>query len=210
MADGSPELRDTDRIRALSDGVFGFAMTLLAIDLRLPPGTTPANLTQALLALGPHYFAFALSFIVIGAYWAGHRRLFAHVAGADDRLVWLNLLMLASVAFLPFPTAVVASLGETVSGVVFYAAAMTFAGLLMAVMWLYISSQPSVAAAGLDRRTFLVHTIRGFAPPLVFGASIPVAILVTPAAARLVWFVLGGAFLLFDLVSNGRGESGEA
>jgi uncharacterized membrane protein len=210
MSDRVPnEPQQTDRVRALSDGVYAFAITLLAIDLRLPPATTSADLGRTLLGLSSHYFAFVLSFAVIGSYWTGHRRVFAHVERTDDRLVWLNLLVLLSIAFLPFSTSVVASFGDTTVGVVVYAASMVAVGLFMTALWLYVGAHPSLAAPDLDRRTFIVHTVRGLVPPAVFAASIPVAF-VSPAAATYVWFVFGGAFLLFDLLTNGLAERGRA
>jgi len=97
------------RILALSDGVFAIALTLLILDIAVPATTSDAGLPKALLHLWPRYLAYALTFLVIARFWVIHRQSFLLIARADAALIWLNLLLLLLIAFLPFPTAV---LGE--------------------------------------------------------------------------------------------------
>src|SRR5215813_10137818 len=97
------------RILALSDGVFAIAITLLIIAIGIPATTSDAGLPEALLGLWPRYLAYVLSFLVIARFWVTHHLAFRLIARYDATLVWLNLLLLMLVAFLPFPTAV---LGE--------------------------------------------------------------------------------------------------
>src|SRR5918993_3965261 len=98
--------RSTQRIEAFSDGVFAIAITLLILDLRIPAreGSDAAGLLNAILGLWPSYFAYALSFTMIGIYWANHHYLFKLFAKTDHGLNLLNLLLLMFIAFLPFPT----------------------------------------------------------------------------------------------------------
>ena len=97
------------RILALSDGVFAIAITLLIIAIAIPATTSDADLPKALLSLWPRYLAYVLSFLVIARFWVTHHLAFRLINRYDATLVWLNLLLLMFVAFLPFPTAV---LGE--------------------------------------------------------------------------------------------------
>lgn len=94
------------RILALSDGVFAIALTLLVLEIAVPATTSDARLPKALLGLWPRYIAYLLSFVVIARFWVTHRLTFRLIGCGDDTLVWLNLLLLMFVAFLPFPTAV--------------------------------------------------------------------------------------------------------
>jgi uncharacterized membrane protein len=82
------------RLLALADGVFAIALTLLVIEIALPEGTSDARLGAALVALGPHYFAYVLSFAVIARFWIAHHRVFRYIRGYDDTLIWLNFLFL--------------------------------------------------------------------------------------------------------------------
>jgi uncharacterized membrane protein len=189
-----------ERLTALSDAVFAFAITLLAIDLRLPPGTTAANLGSQLASLRPHYFAFGLSFVVVGAYWAAHRRIFRHVRQLDDRLIWLNILLLATIAFVPFPTSVVAEFGDTPEAVILYAATALVIGCVLTGLWLYTVSQPELATE--EGRTALrSYAVRSLAAPLVFAVSIPVA-LVSPAVAVDLWIASGILYFGYDIFLN--------
>src|SRR5579863_9784914 len=96
---------DIGRILALSDGVFAIAVTLLILDIAVPATTSDDALPKVLLGLWPRYLAYALSFLVIARFWVIHHGSFQLIVRYDDALVWLNLLLLLFVAFLPFPTA---------------------------------------------------------------------------------------------------------
>lgn len=99
---------DTGRVEAFSDGVFAIAITLLILEIKVPQGHGAAELWRALGAQWPSYFAYAVSFLVIGVIWVNHHTLFAHLARVDRTLLFLNLLLLMLVSALPFPTALVA------------------------------------------------------------------------------------------------------
>src|SRR5688572_2585814 len=82
-----------DRIVFFSDAVIAIAITLLALDIRLPELDEPngAALRDALWDLRPNYLSYLISFFVIGMYWQVHHRIFREVRRYDERLVWLNL-----------------------------------------------------------------------------------------------------------------------
>nr|MBA3301869.1 DUF1211 domain-containing protein [Thermoleophilaceae bacterium] len=87
---------DLNRTTAFSDGVFAIAITLLVLNVEI--GTNEPALGEALSALLPEIFSYALSFAVIGRYWVLHHRLFGDLEGVDGRLTTLNLAFLAFVA----------------------------------------------------------------------------------------------------------------
>ena len=99
------------RFEAFSDGVFAFAITLLVLGFAVPELHPPTDgaLAGALLRLWPNLIAYALSFGVIGIMWQNHHALFRMVARVDRMTVFLNLLLLAGTAFIPFATG---TLGE--------------------------------------------------------------------------------------------------
>ncbi len=95
----------TDRLAAFSDGVFSIAATLLVLDIAVhPPGTPLHQVLQA----WPGYLAYVVSFLTIGAAWLVHTALTGRLARSDPNFLELNLLVLLVVAFLPFPTRLVA------------------------------------------------------------------------------------------------------
>ena len=121
-----------ERLIFFSDAVFAIAITLLVIEIRVPHLTTGSSdeALQALRSLVPSFFGFALSFVVIGRFWMGHHSAMANVAGYSSKLIWPNLLLLMSIAFMPFATAFMsANIGQLVP-TVFYNATLMVTALL--------------------------------------------------------------------------------
>src|SRR5439155_20416822 len=103
------ELRDTARIEAFSDGVFAIAITLLVLELHVPPrGNLHGSLLGALAGHWPSYVAFLVSFVILGIMWANHHDIFKLIAKTDRTFAMLNLALLLLVVLQPFPTALVA------------------------------------------------------------------------------------------------------
>src|SRR6476469_605198 len=104
---GSALRGDSARLEAFSDGVLAIAVTLLILDVRVEPAEGE-SLAHALHASLPQIGAYAPSFLQIGIIWANHHSLFRLVERVDQVLLLENLLLLASVSFLPLPTGLVA------------------------------------------------------------------------------------------------------
>jgi uncharacterized membrane protein len=121
----------TSRLEAFSDGVFAIAITLLVLEFRVPDGDG-TRLGHDLIHLWPSALAYVVSFGTIGVIWVNHHAIIDRVSGADRVLLFLNLLLMATVAFIPFPTSVLA---RHLGGPGDRAAAVFFASslLLMAV-----------------------------------------------------------------------------
>lgn len=119
------------RLEAFSDGVFAIAITILALELRVPhvDELTPLNLARALLDLWPTYFAFLLSFSTILIIWINHHARMALLERIDGLLVFSNGLLLMMVAALSFPTALV---GEHLTGPAGKTAVVTYALFVLA------------------------------------------------------------------------------
>ena len=102
---GAPRSLSKGRMESFSDGVFGFAITLLVVDLAIhPPGSPLGQVLDA----WPSYFAYVVSFLTIGAAWLGHTALTDRLKRVDPIFLLVNLLLLMVVVFLPFPTRLVA------------------------------------------------------------------------------------------------------
>ena len=98
----------TARVEAFSDGVFAIAITLLILEIRVPPAGAAGGLWAGLLALWPSYVAFLLSFFVVLVMWVNHHELMRLVRVVTYPLLFANGLLLLTVTFVPFPTAVLA------------------------------------------------------------------------------------------------------
>ena len=140
----SAELFKPDRLLAFSDGVFGVAITLLVIDLRLPPippGDESA-LLQALLGMEQNLFVFVFTFIIVGMSWLGHHRKFSYIDKVDGRLLWLNLLYLLALCLVPFVSSVLAEHGDSRLAFTLYAGVMALTDILSAGLSSYGLREP--------------------------------------------------------------------
>ena len=135
VADRTP-VNGLERLAFFSDGVYAIAATLLAIDVRVP--MTDERFTLAhLAALTPSIAVYALTFVVIALFWVSHHRMFDMIVRTDYTLVWLNMLVLMVVAFLPVPNRIFAHYLSSPYAVVFYAVTVALAAMANAMLWRY-------------------------------------------------------------------------
>jgi uncharacterized membrane protein len=175
--EGSPGGRTVDRVVQFSDGVFTVALTLLVVDLAVPDlaaGSTEADLQRALQGQFPSVQAFLLTFWVVAMYWLTHHRHFRLIHRYDSRLLVLNLVLLMTIVFIPWPTAVLGHYGSYVTAWVLYAVAMAAIGFAAAALWWYGSGDHGLSdRVTPDLRRY--YTARSLTPPIIFVLSIPVA-----------------------------------
>jgi len=177
------------RILALSDGVFAIAITLLIIAIAIPAATSDAGLPDALLELWPRYLAYVLSFLVIARFWVTHHLAFRLIARYDATLVWLNLLLLMLVGFLPFPTAVLGEHIGSPAAAVLYATSVCLAGAASAAYWWYASGRGNLLRPDVGRARVRALRARGLSGPVLFGLSLPIAAF-APYAAEVLWVLV--------------------
>ena len=98
------------RIEAFSDGVFAIIVTLLVLDLKVPPltdATSAGELAQGLIAQLPRFLSWLISFIIVCKFWLNHHHVLGQARHADYALVWINSIFLMGQSFIPFPTALI-------------------------------------------------------------------------------------------------------
>jgi uncharacterized membrane protein len=179
------------RLVQFSDGVFTVALTLLVIDIavpNLPAGTSPDVLTRQLWDQLPNIAAFALSFWVVGAYWLTHHRHYVFIRRYDGTLLLLNLLLLMTVCFIPWPTAVIGHFGNYFVAWVLYALSMAAMGFATAAVWFYASSRPALVD-GVTPELRRFYMARAVVTPAVFLISIPIAA-INLAVGEYSWILI--------------------
>ncbi len=177
---------DYDRTVALSDGVFAIALTLLVLTIDFPNlhGTAVGQLGQALHHRVPQVLTYALSFAVLGYLWLRHHAFFGEINGVDARLAVLNLVYLALVAFLPYPTRLLGVYGSETVSVVSYAATIVVLSLVGSAMRLHAERHQLISGGTLE------SWFHQMAAPAIFAISIPVALLMGSTAGELTWILL--------------------
>ena len=138
---------DSGRIEAFSDGVLAIAITLLVLEISVPPEAFE-HLGRAILDLWPSYLAYVTSFATIGAVWLVHHGIFRQMSHADHVVVRLNLLLLMIAAFLPFPTRLLAEAIEDAdaerTAVLFYGGVLVALLSTLAALSRYVASRPEL------------------------------------------------------------------
>lgn len=174
-----------ERLVFFSDAVFAIAITLLAIEIRLPEVDISA-LPEALPALIPQIIAFVISFLWIGMFWVIHHRIFRLIKGFDNTLLWLNISLLLLIAFMPFPSSILGRYPGSRISVIIYATSAAVVGLLAFAIWRYASSRHRLIDPDLDP-VFIRFAGYGLLnAPGFFLASIFIA-LFSPVAAIISW-----------------------
>jgi uncharacterized membrane protein len=178
-----------ERIIFFSNAVIAIAITLLAIDIRLPEldEVDSGTLAEEPWDLWPHYLSFLVSFVVIGTYWQVHHRAFRSIRRYDETLIWLNLAFLLCVAFLPFASSVLGEHGDEPAAATFYALCIAATGLTEAALWIYAVRGRRLVDAAMDPFEVRLSVMRALAPPVVFLVSIPI-IWVSPTLGMACWF----------------------
>jgi uncharacterized membrane protein len=147
----------TQRLEAFSDGVFAIAITLLVLDLTVPQRqeTGPeGGLGAALAHEWPSYFAYLVSFLVIGIIWVNHHTVFSHVRQVDRVVLFANLALLLTVSVIPFPTRLLAT--YLTAGSDAHVAAAVYSGTMLAMsmafslLWLAITRNEGLLHEHLD------------------------------------------------------------
>jgi len=180
-----------ERIVFFSDAVFAIVITLLVLPLTaemdLPEGG--GGVAAHVWEMRRSVLTFAATFLVVGQFWTAHHGIYGRIRRFDAGLVSLNLWVLLTVAFLPFPAAVLGRrLGDEVFPVVFYACSMTLVSAMLTLTWLYAVRRGLIAGdvPAQERRGV---SLRSAVTTGLFVLSIPVALLgLVPAA--VMWLVV--------------------
>jgi uncharacterized membrane protein len=181
-----------DRLEAFSDGVFAIAITLLVLQIGVPEADE-GELWQALTDEWPSFAAFTVSFFLIGIVWVNHHGVIDQLHRANRTVLFLNLLLLFFVAFLPFPTALLAEhldagVDEEVAAAV-YMGAMSLVSISFGVLRTYTYARRDELGLDLTDEQIRRRTRLFSAGTPVYVVSIGIAF-VSPAAVLVITALL--------------------
>jgi uncharacterized membrane protein len=181
-----------DRVIFFCDAVVAIAITLLVLGLPLPhlsPRAGNGAVWHALYGLRDAYLAFLISFVVIGAHWRTHHRLYRAVIRVDQRLIALNMAWLLMIVITPYATRLL--YGNGGFGVRFSVYACVQVIILLTI-WLMSRHLRSAGLAGPDvRETAGSDDAIVLTAAAMFALSIPVAFVTEWAFAFWVAAALG-------------------
>ena len=173
---------ETARVEAFSDGVFAIAITLLVLEIKVPPPHLTGHggtLFQALLDLWPSYIGYLISFVTIGIMWVNHHSMFVLIRRTDRYFLLLSVVFLMFIAFLPFPTALLAEYLTEPKGrrlaVAVYSASFILIALAYNAVWWYAAREGRLLEPDADREAVETIGKRYLIGPAAYGLSFVLA-----------------------------------
>ncbi|MGA2650622.1 MAG: TMEM175 family protein [Terracidiphilus sp.] len=161
--------RSIERLAALSDGIFAFAMTLLVLDLHIPTAAqahSEGELLAALCALGPQWITWGMSFMTLGIFWAGQQTQLNHIGEGTRDLTWIHLGFLFGVTLLPLSTRLLAEFITYRSALLIYWLNILTLGAMLYWSWTHAThaglikdDTPDEVRAGICRRILIAQSL---------------------------------------------------
>jgi len=190
----------TSRLEAFADGVFAIAATLLILNVEVGE-LDGESLAHALVHLWPAYIGYAVSFVTIGIIWVNHHTVLGLIRSSDRVFLFINVLFLLCIAFIPFPTRLLATYVQTGDGraaAVLYGITLTTTALCFNLMWRYaIGGGGRLLRPDADRRVVDGIT-RSYRPGIaMYAGATVVGIFQAEVGAALF-----AAIALFYVVSS--------
>lgn len=161
----------TGRIEMFSDAVFAIVITLLVLQIqvpKIPPAAVAESLTAAILAMWPEFLSYAVSFLSVGIYWVLHHFMFRYIQRSDRMLLWLNLIFLMFVSFLPFPTALLGAYGRQPVIAQIYGLTLAVIGLTLSLIWVYATSGRKLVDPKIDDLMVKLTMWKTLIPPALY------------------------------------------
>jgi uncharacterized membrane protein len=164
--------QSVERLAALSDGIFGVAMTLLLLDLHVPARElihSEGDLRSAFLQLAPQLLVYLMSFLTLGIFWVGQQTQLNHLERSSRGLTWIHLLFLFAVTVMPFSTRLLNEFREFRSALIAYWANIFLLGAILYLSWgcatrsgLVKGDIPREVPAAICRRIWIGQSLYAF------------------------------------------------
>jgi uncharacterized membrane protein len=161
--------RNLERLAALSDGIFAFAMTLLVLDLHIPSAAqvhSEGELLAALGGLGPQWIAWGMSFLTLGIFWAGQQTQLNYIGDGTRDLTWIHLGFLFAVTLLPLSTRLLAEFITYRSALLIYWLNILAMGAMLYWSWIYATyaglikdDTPEEVRASICKRILIAQSL---------------------------------------------------
>jgi uncharacterized membrane protein len=182
-----------ERLTLFSDAIFAFAMTLLAVDIRVPEiaqNLVSSQLNVELANLAPKFIGYGLSFFISASYWVFYHRIFANIKRYDRALIWLNIAFLFFIVLIPFPSDLIGRYLSQEVSIIIYSTMMAATGFTGSLIWLYASRHHRLVDKSLSNAAIKRMSMRTCITPVLFLVSIPASFalhIFTPVMWLLAW-----------------------
>ena len=192
-----------NRLEALVDGVFAFAMTLLAVGLAvpaIPKAEAAAELPQYISTMFPEFLSFVIAFFILASFWIVHHEHFHFLRSVNKTVLWLNILILIFVVLVPFSKNLAGDYSHVQIANLIFHVNMLILGLLFLTQWQYIIRCPAILNgpihpnrmldSALDRIGIITAACVGIVLSLTSSSYSMLSYLIVPIVIRiLIWLM---------------------
>ena len=192
-----------DRLEALTDGIFATVMTVLILSLSIPTivNSTESAITSYIYGLGPTVLSYVMSFLILAIFWVRHHNIFHFISRIDNTLIWLNMLFLLTIGFVPFSTELIGRFWNTEIATIVYGSNLIASGLCMQAIWLFAVRRKLLIVDVLDERVMASVNRRLLGGPGLYLLAIIVSLLV-PGGTRIAVGIYVATLVYYVAVSS--------
>lgn len=168
------------RIESLSDGIFATVMTVLVLSLSIPTivSASGSAITSYVLGLGPTVLSYVMSFLILAVFWVRHHNIFHFVSRVDGTLIWLNMLFLLTIGFVPFSTELIGRFWNTEVSTVVYGSNLIASGISLEAIWIHLVRSKLLTVENVDEKVIARVNRRLMGGPALYCLAILVSLLV--------------------------------
>jgi uncharacterized membrane protein len=191
------------RIEALSDGIFATVMTVLVLSLSIPALVSSSNsaVTSYVLGLGPTVLSYVMSFLILAIFWVRHHNIFHFISRIDNTLIWLNMLFLLTIGFVPFSTDMIGRFWNTEIATIIYGSNLIASGLSMHLIWLSAVRRKLLIVDVVDENVMARVNRRLLGGPALYLTAIAVSLIV-PEGTRIAVGIYVATLAYYVAVSS--------
>jgi len=165
----------TRRLEALTDGIFAFAMTLLIISFDIPTTLKGIDAGSFIMSQSDRLFNYFLSFALLAIFWLVNNQISHHIRKTDTIHLWLNIITLMFVVFIPFSTSLISSNPDRTAGEFFFALNIFLVSISTQLGWVYATQDRRLISEDLEDEHLRRGVRSGWVSPFVSGLAMIMA-----------------------------------
>ena len=190
---------NTARLETFADGVFAIAATLLILNVDAQVGNQSHQLAKDLLEGWGSYGAYVLSFVTIGIIWVNHHTVMTQIDRADRVFLFITVGFVMSVAFIPFPTRLMAEyLGDPSqarAATITYGITLTVTAAFFNALWIYASRSRRLLVEDADE-TLVRGITKSFRPGVPIYLFATLIGIVSPIASFILYTLIAAFYVV--------------
>jgi len=184
------ESRDKNRLETFVDGVFAIAITILVLEFVVPvlPHYNVAILNY-LNSLWIQFLGYFLAFFLLGLLLNNHSRQFRNIEYVDQKLWWLNIVLLSFIVLVPFVTSIWIEYGDTTIGVLSFHIDILISGIILYFNWSYVKNHKYLLRKNITSRSLSIINYRNLSFPITSLIAIGFAFF-TPILSNVAYLLI--------------------